>query len=1185
MSSIFEYPNLNKIFLVYGNLDDMFLSPDLQKNNFRMFLNNHLRSLGYEQIVFYSGAKNIGKYVLDDESAMHAINRNRMSPLQSGGKRRRRILHPRERTGLERRKEEESGQKEGQKKQKLIYRQPKITPAEFLDDAKNLMASSKLKTAIVFPFFQNFVTDASAPMQQYSELLSHLWDEFSLSRNENICIFLAPQMDKESIAHLFDRLHAGEIFRERFFNDDETMNENCSLYIGLPNRDELRYMLEYLRIVGHEGKTLSYRQEEIPRIVSSLMYLSREADREENRAGYLSSVYENIVWHMKRREESVLPFSEESVKKIYRRFRTDASSDPMQTLRGTRGWEAVAKRVSEIAADHRQRQKSFLDEHPQAEGEKKRICANERIDMPTDDSGFQSRIPHFVIKGNPGVGKTTAARLIGQIFYEAGILKKGHTVEVTRDDLIDRYVGGTTGKTKECIRRAEEGVLFIDDAYSLLESGEENNYPKQALDELVAAMTNPKQHRFCLIMAGYPDPMDRLLKMNSGLSSRFGQANILTIEDYPPSLLQSIFESDCRKEGYRFWGESKAEAEDETQRPDLETFFKNLYAQRNRAHFGNARDVLTIAREAKMQSSLRDESAKCIKKEDFGDYQKYFVRHGASSVEEVYAEIDRYVGFDFIRELFENLYLEIQDQQDCLRRGVTPESFPEHYIFAGNPGTGKTTAGKMIGRFYHLMGALGGQETIFADASELIGAHVGDSKNRTLAKIQEAIDHNALLYIDEAYQIADSGYSSEIIGAMMSRMTENAADFKMVFGMYANRVEDFLQLNAGLSRRVRIVEFPDYEPKQLIEIFERTLKEQGRRITEEALEQVRLLLEYKYEIRTESFGNAGEVKRLVTDMKKRLLKRVSKAAGEADRYQYIAEDIPPQELEQIRDRLNPRGLEEIMEELGRQIGLSSLKDIVLRKQEEILYGKKTGRTLEDIHPGYYFFVGNPGTGKSTSAKLFGECLREMGIVRTGNFFSCTAKDLIGQYVGETDKKTYALLKKSVHGVLFIDEAYSLSYAESTHTDAGYKKEALEQIIAFMDEPEHRSKCCLIFAGYPKDMQGLYRSNPGMRSRIEEVYFEDYTAQEMYEIFALFCSKKGYRISEGVKEHYLPIFEKMTKMQYYANGRTARTVYEKTASNLMRRVVYSENISEEDRMTIRKEDLLSEEDCLRIVSAE
>ena len=1202
MSSVLERPELNKIFLIYGNLDDMFISPDLQKNNFRPFLNQYLRGLGYRQIVYYSGAKNVGKFVLDDESAVLAINKNKrlmdsgqqdnsnsMPVPSANARRRRRILNPsaNAQSGGQSAEPAETqpvpssnqSSRQNGEKPKLIYKQPKITPAEFLDDAKKMMSDGSVKTAIVFTFFQDFVTDGAAPLQQYSELLSHLWDEYGLSSNENICIFLAPQMDSDSLSRLLDNLASGNVFRNRFFNTNRTINRSCTIHIGLPNQDEFRYMLEYLRIVGDGGKRLKYKRGELRAIVSSLMFLSREADREENRAGYLSSVYENIVRYMKRQPDDTVTFTEETVKKIYSRFKANDSSDPMEQLMNTRGWESVAKRVSEIVEDYKKKKARVQKSSDYVQPAKKLSCANERIDTPDDKGNFDYPIPNFVIRGNPGVGKTTVARLIGQIFYENGILKRGLTVEATKDDLVDRYVGGTPGRTREKIMEAQESVLFLDDAYSLIDKSEDNNYSKEAIDELVAAMTNTKQYRFCMIMAGYPEPMDELLKMNPGLGSRFGKSNILTIEDYPPELLRDIFISNCRKDGYSFIGDG-----DDKTTLDLDLFFKNLYDQRDRANFGNARDVVAIARDVKMRASLRDDEKRCITTEDFGDYGKYFDKHGVSSIEEIYAELDKYVGLEFVKELFENVRLEILDAEDCKRRGIKPDSYPDHYIFAGNPGTGKTTVGKMIGQFYHLMGVMGGAETIFVDASELIGSHVGDSKNKTVEKIQNAIDHNAILYIDEAYQITDSAYSAEIVGAMMTRMTENADDFKMIFGMYSNRVEDFLKMNAGLSRRVRIVEFPDYNPDQLVRIFDKTIESQGRSITGDAHRLIELIMEYKYNTRTEDFGNAGEVKKLVIDMKKLLLKRTA-LSRDADKYTYTSEDIPEKELEKIKDQINPRSFDDIMRELNEQIGLSDLKDVIIRKQEEILYAKKSGGSVYNINPGYYFFVGNPGTGKSTSAKLFAECLYELGIVKSNNFMSCTAKDLIGQYVGETDKKTYALLQKSINGVLFIDEAYSLSYAGGSGADVGYKKEALEQIIAFMDVPEHRRKCCLIFAGYEKDMQGLYKSNSGMRSRIEEIHFRDFSAEELYEIFALFCRKGGFTISEGVKERYLPIFEKMTRMEYYSNGRTARTVYEKTLANFRRRIIHSENLSEDESRLIIPDDLLREDECLAIVSVD
>ena len=1193
MSSILERANLNKIYLIYGHLDDMFISRNLQKDNFRTFLNGYLKNIGFEQIVFYSGAKNVGKFVMDDESAMLAINKNKKMASNNAGtqsieekpRKKRRILNPRANsepteviTSVEANTEQVSGSNSKGQNTKLVYKQPKITPVEFLEDAKKIMADSSHKSAIVFTFFQDFFTDRSAPLQPYIELVSYLWDEYSNNTNENICIFLAPQMSNSDLSKMFDSMENGYILKNRFFNSNGTINRGTTIEVGLPNLDEIGYMMEYLRIVGDKGKKISYRQSEKKGIASALMYLSREADRDINKSGYMHAIYNGIVDYMNNQPDIVVPLNEDVVKKIYSKYKRVDEADPMEKLRNTKGWENVADRIEEIIRDYRMKkkaadEKNTLKKQPTA----KPFYSNERIDNEEDDSGYRYSVPHFVLRGNPGVGKTTVARLIGQIFYNEGILFKGTTIEAKRDDLVDAYVGGTAIKTAECVERAQEGVLFIDDAYSLFEKGDDHNYPKEAIDTLVPIMTNTERYRFCLIMAGYPEPMDNLLEMNSGLRSRFSKANIITIDDYKPDLLKDIFVNDCHKDGYTFEGE-----QDGNIAYDLDLFFTNLYNQRNRADFGNARDIVALSKEVKMQCSLRDEISRCIKSEDFGEAQKYFVKRGVSSIDEIYEQIDKYVGMEFVKDLFKNIRYEVLDTIDSKKRGITPEAYPDHYIFSGNPGTGKTTVGKMIGEFYHMMEVLGGAETLFVDASDIIGNHVGDSKNKIVEVMQKAIDHNQVLYIDEAYQISESAYGNEIIGAMMTKMTENADDFKVIFGMYSNKVEEFLKMNSGLSRRLRVVQFPDYTPEQLLEIFDRTIKAQGCTITDEAHERVKLILTHKYNVRGEDFGNAGEIKKMVIDMKRLRLDRTYSSSDETiDRYQYTLEDIPADLLKMVEGQVNPKSLEDIMEELNQQIGMSDLKDIIIQKQEELIFAQKSGEPLDDIRPGYYFFVGNPGTGKSTSAKLFAECLHQLGIVKTNNFHSCTAKDLIGQYVGETDKKTYALLQKSNNSVLFIDEAYSLSYADS-HSDTNYKKEALEQIIAFMDEPEHRKNCCIILAGYEKDMLGLYKSNSGMRSRIEEVHFRDYTADEAYDIFALFCKKGGFRISEGVRDSYVPIFEELKKLEYFSNGRTARTIYEKTTMNLKRRIVRSENIPAGEEKLILSADLLTVEEAVSAI---
>ena len=714
MSSILEKSNLNKIFLIYGHLDDMFISKNLQKDNFRMFLDGYLKSLGYQQIVFYSGAKNLGKFVLDDESAVRAINKNkdmRESVLGQGNttsintpdkteqpqteskpKKRRRIMAPHSvaaqtSTGnpsgtvteqspvndvvtpakSDSTVSNEAKPQTGYDSTKLVYKQPKITPVEFLEDAKKIMADESVKSAVVFAFFQDFFTDHAAPLQPYLELVSHLWDEYSANANQNICIFLAPQMARTDLNKMFEGMENGYVLKNRFFNDDGTVNRGTALEIGLPNLDEILHLMDYLRIMGNNGKFLTFESKKRKKIASAIMYLSREADRDVNKSGYLHAIFNSITEYMSVSLDTHVELTEEDVKRIYSKYKKIDESDPLKKLRSTKGWESVASRIDEIIRDYHMKRdaaekKGKITAEPDRED---RPYSNERIDSVLD-SEFRYPVPHFILRGNPGVGKTTVARLIGQIFYNEGILAKGTTVEAKRDDLVDAYVGGTAIKTTECVERAQDGVLFIDDAYSLNEKGDDHNYPKEAIDTLVPIMTNPDRYRFCMIMAGYPEPMDELLEMNSGLRSRFSKNNILTIEDYKPELLQEIFENDCRKDGYSFIGEEEGQGTT----LDLELFFKNLYNQRNRANFGNARDIVALSKEVKMQCSLRDDEKRIIIADDFGDSQKYFVQHGVSSIDDIYAQIDQYVGMGFIKNLFRNIRFEVLDTIDSKKRGI-----------------------------------------------------------------------------------------------------------------------------------------------------------------------------------------------------------------------------------------------------------------------------------------------------------------------------------------------------------------------------------------------------------------------------------------------------------------------------------------------------------------------------------
>jgi SpoVK/Ycf46/Vps4 family AAA+-type ATPase len=203
---------------------------------------------------------------------------------------------------------------------------------------------------------------------------------------------------------------------------------------------------------------------------------------------------------------------------------------------------------------------------------------------------------HMVFSGNPGTGKTTVARIISQIYHALGIVSKGHLVEVGREDLVAGYVGQTAILTKEKIVEALDGVLFIDEAYRLL--GEGNDFGKEAIDTLVQSMGNHR-NSLVVIVAGYEKDMEKFIKSNPGLQSRF--KNFIKFEDYNPTELLNIFRKFCADFDYKLDIELVR---------FLSAYFNNLYANRDE-NFGNGRDVRNF-----FEDMITKQSNRVVKIED-----------------------------------------------------------------------------------------------------------------------------------------------------------------------------------------------------------------------------------------------------------------------------------------------------------------------------------------------------------------------------------------------------------------------------------------------------------------------------------------------------------------------------------------------------------------------------------------
>ncbi|KGP92942.1 stage V sporulation protein K [Pontibacillus chungwhensis BH030062] len=230
----------------------------------------------------------------------------------------------------------------------------------------------------------------------------------------------------------------------------------------------------------------------------------------------------------------------------------------------------------------------------------KEIYASIYVNQKREEAGLKpsKQVLHMLFKGNPGTGKTTVARKISELFHEMNVLTKGHFIEAERADLVGEYIGHTAQKTRDLVKRAMGGVLFIDEAYSLARGGEKD-FGKEAIDTLVKHMED-HHNDFILILAGYPDEMDRFLRLNPGLQSRF--PIILDFKDYSIDELMTIAKQMAAEREYEFSKDAEWKLKDHLIRMQ----------QQRGSGFSNGRYIRNV-----IEQSIRKQAMRIMKQNRF----------------------------------------------------------------------------------------------------------------------------------------------------------------------------------------------------------------------------------------------------------------------------------------------------------------------------------------------------------------------------------------------------------------------------------------------------------------------------------------------------------------------------------------------------------------------------------------
>lgn len=769
-------------------------------------------------------------------------------------------------------------------------------------------------------------------------------------------------------------------------------------------------------------------------------------------------------------------------------------------------------------------------------------------------AGLPAKMPalHTCFIGNPGTGKTTVAKLIGQIYKDLGLLSKGHVVEEERKTLLGRFYDSESKSVADAVERAQGGILLIDEAYNLYIKDDPKDPGKRVLENLLTELSDESKRDWMLILAGYPSEMSEMLDSNTGLGSRLGDP--FYFEDYTEDELMEIAELYCRRNRFTLTDESRIQ---------LHAVIRRELSMKDEK-FGNGRfvnnfmdQIVTdnMAHRLSSVSSPTEEQLMTILPEDIPSLRKTTQSRGMAGLKQL-------IGLGEVKRSIESHMNYVKLLNMRIQSGLGGEMPPLHMIFTGNPGTGKTTVAAFMGEIYASMGILSHGDVISVERSDLVGSHIGETELKVRSILNRAKGN--VLFIDEAYQLyngdSEKDFGKIAMDTLLTTLAKDNIDMIVILAGYTKEMNQLVSMNTGIKSRFPYTfHFEDYSIDELIAIAVDTVRKQNYEFTPEALERLTLLTKAEIAKKDAEFGNARFVKRLIsTKILTAMADRIDALGHTPTEEQLktiIAEDIPLGVEE--AERMKTGGFDEAqigqaLAELDAMIGMDKVKNAIHNFVEIARYRRACGERICGHGLLKWSFAGNTGTGKSTVAEILAKVLKAMGLLSSSEVTEVKGEEIFNVSEYQCNQVLTAAMQKARYGMLLIDGD------SPEFRNGGYylTTEQLKIKLSSLTAQQGGAGAVIIAENAsPNQTIATSLAKNGIYDFDHTLIFDDYDADQLFDILCSCLRRHEITFSPEAEAHIRKFISDLRSHRdhTFANARTMKHLSRTIADAVMLRM--------------------------------